>query len=281
MKNNENFELYKRFSSISVAAILDRLALHPIENIISTQQIGAYKPMQIIAKNIFNTQGISGFYSGMSKPLQLAIPYRLVMFSSYLYSKEYFIKQFNVNKAMASYFAGVVSGLCEAVVICPAESYRTRKLFKIDDAKKSYNLSLMYKGIFPLACRAMTSNSLTFSGSDIMLKNLPDKYSNDHRMPFITGLVAGGCSQFFAAPLDAWKTRVMKDTNDLPDIKHLSSLFKEGALYNSLKTRIMRNGLGNGIMIGVIHLINNLSDKYFSQGEKLDKKIINTLRKQG
>lgn len=263
--NDDRFTFLKHSTAISIAAVLDRVILHPVETVISVQQTDNYKPAFSVAKSIIYTDGLSGLYAGMLRPLQLAIPYRLVMFSSYLYAKEYFTEKLNGNVLIASYFAGIVSGFSEALTICPAENYRIQKIFKIDPGQNPYTIKIMYKGFFPLACRAMTSNTLTFAGSDLMLRNLPKKWSEDHKAPFVAGALAGAASQFFAAPLDAWKTRVMRDTKNTPSIDHLKTLFREGSLFNSLKTRIVRNGSGNGIMIGTIHLVNKLFDSHVKQ----------------
>ena len=127
--NDGQFIFFKRSTAISIAAVFDRLILHPVEVVISIQQASSYKPALSIIKNIIHSDGFFGLYVGMTRPLQLAIPYRLVMFSSYLYSKEYFTKKLNGNELIASYFAGIISGFLEAVIICPAESYRTKKIF--------------------------------------------------------------------------------------------------------------------------------------------------------
>ena len=97
--------------------------------------------------------------------------------------------------------------------------------------------------------------------------HLPEKWTENHKTPFIAGALAGAASQFFAAPLDAWKTRVMRDTKNIPSIDHLKTLFREGSLFNSLKTRIIRNGSGNGIMIGTIHFVNNLFNSHLKQNK--------------
>ncbi len=264
--NEDRFTFLKHSTAISVAAVLDRVILHPVETVMSVQQKSDnYKPLFSVVKSIVRSDGFSGLYAGMARPLQFAVPYRLVMFSSYLFTKEYFTKKLNGNVLIASYFAGIASGFSEALTICPAENYRIQQIFKMDPGPNPYTIKIIYKGFFPLACRAMTSNTLTFAGSDLMLRHLPKKWSEDHKAPFVAGALAGAASQFFATPFDAWKTRVMSDTKNTPSIDHLKTLFREGSLFNSLKTRIVRNGSGNGIMIGTIHLVNKLFDSHVKQ----------------
>jgi len=95
-----------------------------------------------------------------------------------------------------------------------------------------------------------------------MLKELPDQLRHNHYMPFVTGTLSGMTAQFVITPIDLVKTRFMADYSSKTILSHVKEVVKEGHLFRSAPSKMLRTGVGNGFMLGTMALVSKWVDQY-------------------
>lgn len=244
---------------VSTAAVLDRSIFHPMETVITIKQDTGERVPSIVKK--LQQQGAKSFYPGYFSSVISAIPIRTSIYSTYLIVKEECKKRTNLSEIQIMVSAGIFSGIAEALILCPAEAYRTRKALNVH----SSNLNIvkkLYSGFLPLVSRTSLENTICLVGSDMLLGKIPEEKRDHAAATYLTGLASGVASQLVGGPIDVLKTRMMKEAGQDKSIKqHVSELLKERGFFRSVGLRALRAGICNSMMLGTISVVQELMNK--------------------
>lgn len=245
---------------VAAAALVDRAILHPFDTVATVQQY-SNRGMRSSFKDIFHKHGFKGFYAGFLGPLVTAIPMRISIYTTYFvirdHAKDYYP---SISAGTTMLLAGIISGVVETTIVCPSESYRTRKACQVD-MRDMYKFNGLFRGYFPLLFRTTTENTIALAGSDIMLKTLPSDLRDKPFMPYLTGTISGMISQIVITPIDLVKTRVMSDSQNRSISTHLGEIWKTKGFFKSAPSKLARMGLGNGLILGTIEVVRRILDK--------------------
>lgn len=247
----ENNKHKSRATAIVISALLDRVALHPLDTIISLKQ-HTIKTASVssIIKNLYSTSGYTGFYRGMLWPIYTSIPTKFTMLGSYLYLNDFY-NEFFINSNEVKIYSGLTSGIVEALLTTPIEVYRVRKTFSTQPLQ--YNN--LYRGFLPNLCRLMLGNTVIMSGTEIIADYL-NINKNSTSSFFLIGIFMGILSQIVTTPIDVLKTRVILSDEKISLFNHTKKIINTKTYFNSLELRMIRQGLGAGIIMGILSLLN-------------------------
>ncbi len=241
---------------VAGAGLIDRIIMHPVDTIATTQQ-DKRLTLSNTVRTVFKSKGLSGFYVGFSQPFWWSVPIRIATYSTYLGVRDSLQASTTLTSTSIALIAGASSGCIESIVMCPSDGARTRETCNRNNVNNRGFLST-YRGFLPLLARTSIENTIALAGNDYMLKHLPDEISSNAITPYCTGTIAGMFSQVFAGPVDTVKTHVMNDIAREKNIfEHLSILRSEKSFFQGTSTKIIRTGIGTGLMLGTITLISN------------------------
>lgn len=247
-------KLKSRLFSTSVAALLDRILLHPVDQVTTLRQKKTRGTVVGLVNEIYKKNGVIGFYKGLSYPIALSMPTRIGMFSSYLYTRDYIEnKGYGISASILA--AGAMSGVAESVVSCSGENHRTHK---INSAVFESNIKKVahFKGLFPLFLRVAFGNTVAMGGSDLIKRKFNIDENRKDKI-FGIALLSGIAAQFFSNPFDVIKTHVMLDSENKGLWFHAKERIRLRDAYSGLGLRIIRNGLGWAIMLSVVSYFEN------------------------
>lgn len=247
---------YHNLLPVALSGVIDRAIFHPWETIITIQQ-DCGKNFLSVYRNLKNS-GWRAFYPGYIASVLAAIPIRISIFSTYFFVREY-KDSTKFPPLVVMTLGSILSGIIEAIILCPSESYRIRKSLSAT-ANLKFNYTLLFKGLGSLVARTTTENTICLVGSDMAFNFMPQSLKEKKISHYISGFAAGYISQFFSTPFDVIKTRRIKEP-DVPFKKAIKSLFFEGAFFRSALTKASRAGVCNAMMIGTSHLIKSFITK--------------------
>lgn len=254
--NNHNELVTKNLIPVSVAAVADRVIFHPIETVITARQDKGERIPQII-RGMFS-KGIKTFYPGYLPSIISSIPIRMSIYSTYLIVKEYGEKNTALSAMNIMLAGGVLSGIAEALILCPSESYRTRQILNVT-VKNQLHPRILYSGFLPLVFRTSLENSICLIGSDLLIERMSDEQKKSHYTPYVTGLISGAASQVIGGPIDVLKTRVMKTVGqNIGIVENAKALLNEQGFFRSVGLRALRAGICNSMMLGTTAVVQKL-----------------------
>lgn len=240
------FITYKFFFSALIAQSFDRL-LHPLDNVLSVQQ--KYSLSIIESFNFIKSRyGLKGFYRGFFQPFLTFGIARIIMLSTYYHLKYYLMKE-NFSYSCII-FCGIIAGIVDATLTAPAENYRIRSLFALRNEPKK--ISHNYRGYIALLLRSILGASIILAGTDLLI--LSRVFPSVINSYFLCALFTGIISQFFTSPFDVWKNLIMSDNTKTP-YEHLSSMIAAKNFYSGIMTKMIRMGLGSGIVISIMNYL--------------------------
>lgn len=196
------------------------------------------------AKRIIQREGFFSLYKGLTAVYTGIVPKMAVRFFSFEQYRELFhkyttngqpIQDGTAYRPSITFFAGLASGLTEAVVIVtPAEVCKIRMQSQFNSlmdpqqlARRKYTnvaqtavtivkeegIGAMYKGVVPTMMRQGCNQAVNFTTYNLFKRKLLD-YQNksklEHWQSLILGGVSGGFGPLANNPLDVVKTRMQK-----------------------------------------------------------------------
>lgn len=255
----------KKSLPMVVSAITDRVIFHPMETIITLQQSKTYAPsfsedfIKCTLK-FYRQEGFTGLYKGFFWPTLTSIPNRFIVFGTYFSTKDLLRDESPFKRYLAS---GLVASLIKAIVSCPPEAYRTRKVCGIK-VYPEYSLKILFRGLIPLSLKHVSGLTPTLGGTDYILYEFPE-IRKQVLGPFFVSGVLSFLFQTIATPADALKTRVMEDySNGI--LFHMQELWKDRtSIYKTFLPRAARSSAGAAVTLGVLHLMmSNFNEDYES-----------------
>lgn len=108
----------------------------PTENVKQKMQAGLFPSMRSAVRGIINSQGFKGFYRGFCATLALEVPFGIVQFPVWEFSKQYL--SYRLGKELTPWQAalcGSFAGTTAAVCTNPLDVARTRQILDINGGK--------------------------------------------------------------------------------------------------------------------------------------------------
>lgn len=197
------------FISGSIAGGIGAFCVLPIDITKTRVQSSILKPNPIkIIKQIYRTNGISGFYAGGISQVLFVSPEKAIKFTT----NDFAVKLFD-NKIIA----GMCAGLSQVIVTNPMEILKIQsqmhiknnsgqKKFTIIDAYKQIGGFFgLYKGVGLCALRDIPFSGIYFPLYHFLSTNFTNSY--------ISSLISGSIAAFACTPMDVIKTRVQHKLN--------------------------------------------------------------------
>lgn len=237
----------------SVGAMIDKLALHPLDTVILFQQS---KQMDLLqsARYIQQHYGISGYYKGLSTKLVLAsMPAQVMVYGSYSGAKYLLGQHSSLNNTKQQLASSAITGMIASPVFCALEAKRARDTCQLSEHFK-WRANVVFRGFVPVFFKGLLHPTVALAGADA-LKPYTQAFD---RNGFTAGLISGSLAQVFTTPLDVAKTKMMTDY-DQPRpsfVEKLQHCYRENQLFNSLGSRAIRLGLNNSVIIGTMAFVN-------------------------
>lgn len=228
------------------AQLLDRL-LHPLDNVLSIQQKTGYGFLATVL-HIYKSQGLRGFYAGFKRPFLTFGLARVAMTSFYMNFKFYLLS-LEYTFLPSVLLCGLLAGAIDATLTAPGENYRTRAVFQLNPPK---GVRENYTGYSALLLRSIFGATIILAGSDILITHAGDMPFIHH--PFLAAFTMGIFSQVFTSPLDVWKNAIISDPKIRP-LAHLQNIVSNQQLYRGLRTKMLRMGLGAGVVISTLYAL--------------------------
>lgn len=247
----------------SVAAVIDRLVLHPLDTVISWQQASLKNiSMMRAAKQIVSHYGMIGLYRGLSMPLFLgAVPIHLSTYGAYR-ATDNLLKDHMDSHTMRRLTASIVTSLFCAVVITPFDNKRTVETVSKTGQYVPFmgrDMRNMYRGFVPMFTKALVHMPVALFGTDLIKPLLPMNESSSY---FLSGIISGALAQVLTTPVDTIKTRVMTDEKGSDRLMHhIKVSISSRNLWSSVPTRAVRLGANTGLVFASMHGVKRLYDQ--------------------
>ncbi|CAD6185480.1 unnamed protein product [Caenorhabditis auriculariae] len=240
-------------------------------------QVGSHdKGMADCIAKTYRSEGMGGFYKGILPPILAETPKRATKFFTFEQYKNVFTHS-DVPMALTLSFAGLCSGLTEAIVICPfevvkvrlqsernvsiAEQRSTAAMARDIIQKDGFGTSGLYRGLGATLGRHGAWNMVYFGLYHNMKGLIPNAKENPTQNligRIALGFTAGSLASVFNIPFDVAKSRIQGPQPD-PLTRKYNGTFQtinlikqeEGvrALYKGLLPKVMRLGPGGAIML--------------------------------
>lgn len=250
----------KGLLSPTIAACVDRMVFHPVDNIITTQQSKNTRAMQAV-NLLYEQQGLKGFYYGMRFTWVSSILSRLCFFGFYYNMRDYLSTHYRVPQYKSYLITSIAAAFLDAAVMCPSENYRTRATLNIKTHGR-YSYRSFYQGFIPMLLKGVAGSTFILAGSDYLDSKIKENVIESCLSPFISGYMTGALVQPFVTPFDVLKTRMMATQKPGPILEAVKSIALEKVMFRGLFVRCNRVGASVAISIGVIKNVNKKYDDY-------------------
>lgn len=251
--------------------------MYPLDVVKTRLQLGQQDKgmMDCVVKTLKN-EGIGGFYKGILPPILAETPKRATKFFTFEQYKIAFTHS-EIPLPVTMSFAGLFSGLTEAIVICPFEVVKVRLQADRNSSVKEqrstasmareiyrnegFGTSGLYRGLGATLGRHGAWNMVYFGLYHSCREVIPDAKQNPTSNligRIALGFTAGSLASIFNIPFDVAKSRIQGPQPDPFTRKYsgtmqtISLVYKEegfGALYKGLLPKVMRLGPGGAVML--------------------------------
>jgi solute carrier family 25 citrate transporter 1 len=241
----------------AISGFVEVSICHPLDTIKTRVQNRNSNTFKTI-KNIYNKEGIKGYYRGLTAVYLSVIPKNAIRFSSF----HYYNSIINNN-----FYSGLLAGMTEAIVIVnPTEVCKIRIQSQYNSVRnpesiikykniyqtiflilKEEGISPFYRGIIPTVLRQSLNQATNFYFFNL-LKNEYDLN------PFISGCISGSIGPIFNNPLDVIKTKIQTSIHQIKMLDIINSIIKNDGIkgfYKGLFPRLLRIIPGQGITFTV------------------------------
>lgn len=270
-----------QFVAGGCAGFVEVSIMHPLDLIKTRFQIqrgpedpNRYSSLADCFRKIYRTEGPLSFYKGILPPLLAETPKRATKFFTYERYKGLFSYGGYLPQAWVFTFAGLCSGLTEAVVINPFEVIKVKlqaERSAFTQQKSTYATAReilrehgfgsqgLGKGITATLGRHGVFNMVYFSFYHNIKGIVPEAENEKLELlrRFLIGLASGTLSSIINIPFDVAKSRIQGPQPVPGEIKYrkcfatIATVYKEEgffALYKGLVPKILRLGPGGAIM---------------------------------
>ena len=249
---------YNHFLSGCFGGVLGTVLSHPIDTIKTKTQINNMSIFKNI-KDIYNFNGIRGFYKGFIPPLLSISLEKGAVFGVYnnIYNKKL------VNGIYTNhFFSGYIAGITASFFVAPLEAIKIHQQNKVN----GYSLcdcytnllthGKMYRSIIPTLSREPPGFAIYFSVYHKLVEIGP---FNNLFGTFIYGSLAGCTSWIFIYPADVIKTRHQLNNNSYL-FTTVRECYKKNILYKGFSLSIMRAiPLHGGAFLGYTYIQDKLA----------------------
>ena len=263
---------------------------HPFDTVKTQMQAyGANQkqsPFQV-ARSIYQTAGIRGFYAGFIPPLLGSAVHRGAQFSAYAgayaYCQEYpFLASeipFTFGLRPSIFIGSVVAAAARSAIESPLDFMKVRRQtgqsFLLDTRDTSIRsfvsvrqLAHLYTGFMPTFLRTCGLLSAFFSLVDYSVRYVPDVINAPLFGPFFKGGICATVAWGFAFPFETVKSRIQSADKDrykgVGTHKVLAEIVREGgvkALYRGFSAGCARSILANGASMTVYMMMQDMLRK--------------------
>lgn len=232
-----------------------------------TQGVVKYRGLTHIVTHTYSSEGISGFYKGVTPALLRQFLYSGIRVAVFEKAKSYFGYDEKTQGFWARFVFGGLGGGVASLVTTPLDVCKIRL---VNDAKKSRYNGLMdclvktykseglfhgfYKGSSPNVYRALIVNATSLSTYDTAKSNISwligiDENGLTNRL--LSSIVTGFLSSVVSSPVDVIKSRYMNSVREegMPKFKGPTDCLIQtvrnegiGAMYNGFLFLWMRIG---------------------------------------
>ena len=257
-------------------------------------KVGKYKGFYNTGSTIVKEEGALALYKGLTPFVaHLTVKYALRMYTFEVVRRIVAPKEGGVTSPMRNMFAGLISGLVEAVlVVTPFEVIKTRlqQQHGLDKALLKYKgpihcvttivkeegLGALQKGVVPTMIRQGSNQAANFMAVKKLNQSLWDKYDGDGKtLPIwktmVSGMLGGAAGPILNCPSDVVKTRLMsqvikqgiqaKYTGFIQATVVIAREEGISALYKGLGVRLARVAPGQAIMWAVVTRITSMYEE--------------------
>ena len=231
----------------SIAGSLADIIMHPFDTVNTRQKVKRgpsmlYRSMTFTAAHILRTEGIKGWFNGVSAAALSALPSNAIYFGSYEFIKSQSFKYFGTENAKitsTTYLAaGAMSELAASIVYTPFEVVKTRMqlgnswLNAGEVSPRVYTGTFnafktilnnegflgLYSGYRACILTDCTYSALQFLVYEKLKQQIEERYYTKHdgiKIDFndtqilIIGGLAGGIASVITNPLDVFTARIM------------------------------------------------------------------------
>jgi len=241
----------------AISGFVEVSICHPLDTVKTRVQNSKSNTFTII-KNIYQKEGIKGYYRGLTAVYLSVIPKNAIRFSSFHY----------YNSIIHSNFlSGLLAGMTEAImVVNPTEVCKIRIQTQYNSVRnpesvikykniyqtiflilKEEGISPFYRGLVPTILR----QSLNQASNFYFFNLLNQEYDLN---PFISGCISGSIGPIFNNPLDVIKTKIQTSIKKIKVLDIIHSIIKNDGIkgfYKGLFPRLLRIIPGQGITFTV------------------------------
>jgi hypothetical protein len=249
----------------SIAGSLADIILHPFDTVNTRQKVKRgpsmlYRSMTFTAVHILKTEGLKGWFNGVSAAALSALPSNAIYFGTYEFIKSQSFKYFGTeNEKITSstiLAAGALSELSASIVYTPFEVVKTRMqlgnswlnagevsprvytspLHAFQTILKSEGFFGLYAGYRACILTDCTYSALQFLVYEKLKKQIELRYYindgskidfNDTQILMIGG-IAGGIASVVTNPLDIFTARIM--TQQKLSMEHGGGMYYNGII---------------------------------------------------
>ncbi|ORX50596.1 mitochondrial carrier [Hesseltinella vesiculosa] len=268
------------------AGFMEACSCHPLDTIKVRMQLAKTAQRNAAGKKlgffgvgvkIVRNESFWALYKGLGAVVSGIVPKMAIRFSSFELYKEWLADETGKVSTGAVFFAGLMAGTTEAVmVVSPMDLIKIRLQAQrhsmadpMDVPKyrnaphaaytivKEEGVSALYKGVTLTALRQATNQAANFTAYQ-EFKSWAKKFQNLEELPSYQHLVLGGVSGAMGplsnAPIDTIKTRIQKSSAKGSGWERFKVVtaeiyYKEGfrAFYKGLTPRVLRVAPGQAV----------------------------------
>lgn len=269
---NDNMETIKKLTAGSFAGTTEAVITWPTENIKTQMQFkGQNLSFLETTKKIYNQQGFSGFYRGMSPILIFNIPKVASRFYSYDVMSG--ILENKINKNTNMILSGLFAGFVESTFITvPSETIKTKFIkhphLGIFDIIKMEGAKGLYQGYTPTLgrqCLNQASRFFFYEHYKQMILKKNKKFTNIDS--FMGGVGAGCFSVAISTPMDVLKTQ-MQEGGNIKMTKLAKDVYLKNGIFGFWRgsiARLLRVAPGQGVMFLTYDFTTQIIDQFLKK----------------
>lgn len=205
-----------KLQSGAVAGIIGTTIVFPIDLLKTRlQTIPTPTSTTALLKSVYASQGLRGFYSGLSANLVGVTPEKAIKLAVNDAVREWLSGGGEVGMVVGM-VAGGCAGFAQVIATCPMEAVKIRMQLattasnnssttsNMIDVVKTLRLTGLYKGAGATLARDVPFSVMFFQGSAWLRQRLGGGYEGT----LVGGVVAGAVAAVLATPMDVVKTRI-------------------------------------------------------------------------
>ncbi|ORC85528.1 putative mitochondrial carrier protein [Trypanosoma theileri] len=266
--SEERKKVLRRFVGGTVGGMFQALCSHPFDTVKSRVQSGMFPGVVSCFHSTWRSEGIRGFYRGLTPPLMMGGIYNSILFSVNQFMMNLLTPEGEDDKAKAPFWRAALSGELTAPIyvlcITPMEKVKVKLQLRkgnTDNTKftgpisciryivKTEGLSGMFSGYVPTLFSRLAGLPFYFGGYQMAYHSLSDSsigtttVGKNLAIPMMSGCVAGTLFWLSNYPFDYVKTQVQAGEGQQRMSQVFITTYKKGgirAFYKGLSACLLR-----------------------------------------